>query len=156
MTTKRRKQEQALFAPRPRKPWRDDPYDPAHRTQLDTGPEELTPPGRTVDDPRNHPTESDEVMAALAIINAALAREDATIRIYVSTPEAEDEVYSAFRLAGLSRQECRAWELHCYGYDLDEIAGYMDRRSGDEPLSRQAVDTYIRRGRAKLRVWKSV
>jgi len=103
------------------------------------------------DDPDQHPDRAPLVEAYHSLIEIVLAREDATVTVYLSEPEDVDHLRDALLVAGLSEQEARAWQLRCEGFRPQQIARYMDRVEGDEPLSPETVKTYLRRGREKLR-----
>lgn len=58
-------------------------------------------------------------------------------------------------LAGLTDQECRAYDLNLSGFDPVTIARFMDRKRaakfGDASLSVETVETHLKNARRKLR-----
>lgn len=103
------------------------------------------------DNPDEHPDNAPLLAAYRSLIEIVLAREDATITVYLSEPEDVDHLHDALLVAGLSEQEARAWQLRCEGFRPQQIVRYMDRVDGDDSLSPETVKTYLKRGRAKLR-----
>lgn len=161
MTKKAHRREQALFAPEKptsRRPWRDDPYAAAHRTALDTARDDLLPPGRTVDDPRNHPRRSDELATAEAMVALRLAdRADGIV--WVTRQDADgdevDDPIATFAGFGFTPQEARVWQLHLLGFSVETIRQFLPLEkpelSNNGHLAPETVKAYVKRARAKVR-----
>lgn len=92
---------------------------------------------------------------AQALVDAALAwagAGHAPMLVIADQEGREVEATEVFKEAHLSRREAEAWRLYCAGFSYLTIRDFMEvTRTGEKPDIR-TVETYLYRGRVKLRL----